>query len=79
MFTMPKPYDYFCKSVPAALTAGTYFTAAMLCDGRDVLGCCQLAVQERIAYDTPSPQPVAGLQILSTPKLSFLQLSLEPC
>ena len=41
---MPKPRDCVGKPVPAALTAPTYFTTAVLCDGRDVLGSCQLAV-----------------------------------
>ena len=33
---MPKPRDCVDNSVPAALTAATYFTTAVLCDGRAV-------------------------------------------
>ena len=37
---MPKPREGVGNSVPAELTAATYFTPVVLCDGRAVLGCC---------------------------------------
>ena len=43
-FAIPRPRDCVGKSVPAPLAVAACRGTAVLCDARDVLGCCQLAV-----------------------------------
>ena len=58
-FSVPKPRDCVGNSVRVALTAATYFATAVLCDGRAVLGCCQLEIQKWIACSRSVPAPLA--------------------